>query len=748
MTPVGAEQGEASTSILARPGVRYASTVAAIILALVIISVPIMGVPWSQLLYGVVVGSTYSLEAVALILIYRSNRIINFALAEIGAFGAVIFENLDLHSHVPWGLALPIGVASAGILGFLLETFIGKRFANSSRLIYTVATLGMTQLVAAGELYIVNAFSGSGAQGSIRTPLSALHQRIEGFNFDGNSLVLVAMVPLVILALHMFLHRTHVGIAMRASAENAPRASLLGVPVRTVSTLSWVLASVIGALAICLRSPITGLVSGSSAVGPEELLGALTVAVIARFSDLKTAVWAGWILGAGLTAATYTFAASDPNAIDPMFVAVLVLVILFQRKHVSRIIGNSDSSWKAYDEVRRLPARIRNHPKVRILTLALAALGALIFVAAPALNRTIDYRSSDIIIYGIVAISVVVVTGWSGQISLGQLGFAAIGAGVAGRLTADAKMDFFLSLVLSGLAGAAVSVVLGLVAARLKGFYFAVVSLGFAVAAAAYFLDPSYFPLLAPNNQVGRPKLFGSISTQGDLAFYYLCLALLVVLIAGLSALRRSRTGRALIAMKDNDRAARSYGISQTRSLLLAFGIAGFVAAIGGALFTAHDRNVSLGLFPPEASITVFAMAVVGGLGSLPGAVAGAVLSEGATLFLKSATLSEMANGVLLLAVLLFMPGGLAELFYKGRDWVIQRLVPASVLGNFFNVRGGQPSFATGDQPAGSSITPAAVSPSGNGSSVGPITTNGDGLGFQSQAPTNLGTSVLEGEGN
>ena len=629
-------------------------------------------VPYGVLLYGVVTGSTYSLIAVGLILVYRANRIINFALAEIGVFGAVLFENLIRASGWPWAAALVVGVATAGAAGLVLELGLARRFFTSSRLVLSVATIGMAQLLAFGEYAVGQAFAGRPASAGLRTPLSDLHFRVTGVVFDGNTVLLVAVVPLVAVALGAFLRRTDLGVATRASAENTERAALLGIPVRRLATLAWVLASLLAGLATVLRSPVVGIVSGSTLQGSTLLLRALTVAVLARFEDIRVAIVAGLAVGAIEQGLYYAYGGSTVS--DVVFVGLIILALLLQRRRRERPDDAQASSWEAIDAVRPLATWQRRLPAVRWGRLAVWAAVAAVVVAVPtALTPSRVFLASDVVVYAIVAVSLVVVTGWSGHISLGQFGLVAIGAAVAARLSADVHWDFLLALVLGGVAGAVVSMVLGAAAFRIKGFLFAVTSLGFAVAVGSFFLNARFFPYLLPTHRPERPVLFGRFDLNGELAYFYFSPAVLALLVLAVVVLRRTRTGRVLIAMRDNDQAARSFGIGRVTSQLLGFALSGFVAGVAGGVLAAHDHAVSASAFSPAASIAVFSMAVIGGIGSLLGAVLGVVIVRGATLSL-TAQWAQLTTGLGLLAVLLVLPGGLGRAVGSARDALVRRL--------------------------------------------------------------------------
>jgi ABC-type branched-subunit amino acid transport system ATPase component/branched-subunit amino acid ABC-type transport system permease component len=661
-------------ALLDHPAVRAGAWTigAALVLAAVFHFLLPRQVPYGILLYGVVTGSTYSLIAIGLILVYRANRIINFALAEIGVFGAVLFENLIRASGWPWAAALVFGVATAGAAGLVLELGLARRFFNSSRLVLSVATIGMAQLLAFGEYAVAQAFSSRPASAGLRTPLSDLHFRVTGVVFDGNAVLLVAALPLVAVALGAFLRRTDLGVATRASAENTERASLLGIPVRRLATLAWVLAALLAGLATVLRSPVVGIVSGSTLQGPTLLLRALTVAVLARFEDIRVAIVAGLAVGAIEQGLYYAYGGSTVS--DVVFVAFIIVALLLQRRRRERSDDAQATSWEAIDNVRPLAAWQRRLPAVRWGQLAVWAAVAAVAVAVPAvLTPSRVFLASDVLVYAMVAVSLVVVTGWSGHISLGQFGLVAIGAAVAARLSADVHWDFLLALILGGCAGAVVSMVLGAAAFRIKGFLFAVTSLGFAVAVGSFFLNARFFPYLLPTHRPERPVLFGRFDLNGELAYFYFSLAVLVLLILAVVVLRRTRTGRVLIAMRDNDRAARSFGIGRVTSQLMGFAVSGFVAGVAGGVLAAHDHAVSASAFAPAASIAVFSMAVIGGIGSLLGAVLGVLVVRGATLSL-TAQWAQLTTGLGLLLVLLVLPGGLGRAVLSARDALIRRL--------------------------------------------------------------------------
>jgi branched-chain amino acid transport system permease protein len=187
-----------------------------------------------------------------------------------------------------------------------------------------------------------------------------------------------------------------------------------------------------------------------------------------------------------------------------------------------------------------------------------------------------------------------------------------------------------------------------------------------------FFLDPSRFPALTPG-RVPRPRqLFDDLND--DREFSFLALAGLGLAIFVALGLRHSRTGRVLIAMRDNERAAQAVGLSLVRIRLLTFAISGALAAVAGALFAAQHRTVGASGYGVDASIQIFLMAVIGGLGSVSGVLTGAVYLASVQLFIPSPMVQQLASGAGVALILLFFPSGLGGAVYAARDAFLRRV--------------------------------------------------------------------------
>ncbi len=276
----------------------------------------------------------------------------------------------------------------------------------------------------------------------------------------------------------------------------------------------------------------------------------------------------------------------------------------------------------------------------------------------------------------IITLSVVVLTGWAGQVTLGQMAFVAFGGATGAYATQTWHLDLSLGLLIAGGTGAPVATLVSIPTLRLRGFFPSVTTLAFAIATSSYLLNPQYFSWV-PVNRVARPALFGAFRLTSQPSYYYLCLACLLLVALGVRGVRHSRTGRILLALRENERAIQSFGVNVGRAKLTAFGLSGFIAGVGGCLLVHLLQAFSPSVFGPDQSFEVFITAVVGGLGSLSGAALGAIYLQGGQWFLPGAQWQALASAAGVLLVLMVLPAGLSDVVFRLRDswlrWVATR---------------------------------------------------------------------------
>jgi branched-chain amino acid transport system permease protein len=514
------------------------------------------------------------------------------------------------------------------------------------------------------------AFGHAVTTGKFDPPFSA-KITVGEFIFRANDIIALVAVPVVLLGLAFFLGRTNLGIAIRGSAERADRASMLGIPVQRLQTVVWMVASALAFITMFLRAGVVGLPIGQ-VLGPTVLLEALAAVVIGRMDDLPRITAAA--IGIGIIEQTVVYNSSRDSYVAPILFVIIIVALLFERKRRGvRTDEQATSTWQAARETRPIPREMTPLPEVKLLRYGGVALIVGAIVTLPMwLSASRINLASAIAIYAMIGMSLVVLTGWAGQVSLGQMGFVAVGAAVGGALTEKAHWDMALAIIVGGLAGSVIAILIGLPSLRSRGFTLAVTSLAFALATSEYLLDRSSFSWL-PDPIFNRPKILGSVSLQSETSYYFLCLAMLGLTMVAARGLRRSRTGRVLIAIRENEKAAEAYGINATRTKVLGFAISGFIAAAAGVLFVHQQQGLIPASYDPAVSLQVFAMVVIGGLGSVPGAILGAVYIYGVQWFLPQQW-EFLASGVGLLLVLLLLPGGLGAAIADARDGLLRFL--------------------------------------------------------------------------
>ncbi len=624
---------------------------------------------------GIVIGGLTAMIAFGIALVYRANRIVNFAQGDLGGVGATLAVLLIVGPRVPYFVAMLTGIAGAVVLGAVVELLVIRRFFRAPRLILTVATIGLAQILAFGEITMPQLFDLTVPPQSFPSPFDFSFE-IAPVIFRGNDIVAMMAVPVAIAGLAAFFRYTNIGIAVRASAESADRAFLLGIPVKRIHTIVWVIATVLATVAVMLRAGIVGLPIGT-VLGPGILLRALAAAVIGRMERLVSIFAAAVVLG--IAEQSVLWHSGRGLLADAVLFGVVVVALLLQRRSAARSEPGDASSWHAAAEVRPLPQELAALPEVRWgLRYGPAALAGLAAVALPlVLSESRTNLLAVVAIWAVIGLSLVVLTGWAGQISLGQMAFVGFGAATAGALTVNAGVDLLVSLVAAGLCGAVVATIIGIPALRIRGLFLAVTTLAFALATSSYFLNFEFFGpgtrlLGVPvgwlaTDRVDRDPVFGHLQVASETQFYYFTLAALAFAIFAAQGIRKARTGRLLIGIRENEKAAQGFGVNVTRMRLTAFAISGFLAAYAGGLLVHHQQSIEISSFVPGESLKVFTMVVIGGLGSIPGAVIGAVYVRGIEYFLPAGW-RFLASGIGLLIVLMVIPAGLGPALYGLRD--------------------------------------------------------------------------------
>lgn len=639
-----------------------------------------MNVGLTDLVLGSVSGLTYGVLALGLALIYKSGRFVNFAHGNLGVVCAVLFGKAVVDWGVPYWVALPVALAFGGALGGLLELGIVRRLFDAPRLVLVVATIGVSQILLFLSLQrFMNADQNSLRESGYPVPFQA-EWTIGGVILRGGEIGILVLAPVVTLAVAAFFRYTSYGQAIRAAAENPDAARLAGISVRRMSTLVWVIAGVLAAFTLILVStqrPVFQV----GALGPGILVRALGAALVGRMTNLPVVF--GAALGIGVFE-RIVLANFDEGGLGDLFVFVVIMAALaFQGREIARSTrdGQSDVTFGA--ELQALPARVRNLPSVRRLQRATVFGGLALAVALPQLPILgFDTQGKAFLLsltlgYVLVGLSMTLLVGWAGQVSLGQFALVGVGSFTAARIGEGLPLPLLVIVV--GLVGAGVAVVVGLPAVRIQGLFLAVSTLAFAVVAKSWIFQQ---PTLAGTDSTAsmpRPDLLarfdlGEAIVERDV--YYFALLLVVLATLAVRNVRASSVGRSFIAVRDNDKAARSDGLSAAGTRLLSFALSGFLASVAGVVFALARVNFDARDYDPAVSLNMLLMVIIGGLGSIPGAILGAAFVYGLpALFGTSDLVQLLTSGIGVLIVLLFLPGGLMQLVHRARAPFIERAV-------------------------------------------------------------------------
>ncbi len=636
-------------------------------LLIVAVQLAFFGVPAGPWIRGVVLGLLTALLAIGMALVYRANRVINFAQADLGFVPASLAVGLIVFSGLPYLFGFAVGLVASVALGAVVELAFVRRFAKASRLVLTVATIGITQLLAVLALLVPRMWGKSAASQRIDPPVDwkLTIGGSSGFVLSANDLIVLIVAPLAMIGVAWFLGATRLGTAIRGSAERSERALMLGIPVAWLSTLVWSIAAGLSFLALFMRAGVIGIPLGA-ALSLQQLVLALAALVMGRLRHLPTIAFSA--LALGILEWGVTWNTNDPLLVMPIVGAAVLIALLLQRRQYGRADRDEAATWRLADEVKPLEPQVARLPLVRLLRWGTAALILIGLALIPILLRTDQViKATAVAVFAVIGLSLVVLAGWAGQISLGQMAFVAIGAAVSGKCTISWNVDMSLSLLAGGAAGAFAALVVGLPALRLRGLYLAVTTLVFGLAVNSWLLNRKFFGWI-PQQRIERLPLFGRIDVSTPTRFYVYTLVVLALVYVALHGIRHSRTGRAIVALRENELAAQAFSVQPIPVKLTAFLISGFVAGIAGGLFVQLSQSFDLTSYGAGTSLDVFTSAVVGGLGSLFGGVLGAVFLRGSQWFITAAEWRLLSSALGVLIVLLVIPGGLASLVIKIRD--------------------------------------------------------------------------------
>ena len=630
-----------------------------------------LAVTWvnGQVLFdGLVQGLTIAFMAVGIVLIYRASRVINFAVGSMGLVGAATLSLMVLQYGVPYWLAAIVALLIGLVFGAAIDLVVIRRLRNAPRVIVLVATIGVAQLAQA----ITTAIPKPSNAAAHFPPAVGGSWMVGTVAIRGADVAVLVTVPLVLAALTWFFTRTTYGKTVKASAANPDLARLSGVSPKLVSLMVWTIAGGLSTAGLVLIAGQSGSATSLVTLGPDTLLYALAAAIIGGMVSFRRTIIGAIAVGVGVSLINFNFLA-DPGLIYVFLFGVIVVAVWFY----SRGTSPETKVFSFTPKARPIPRTLQGIWWVRNLDrfglVALAAIGIVLPLIATAPSS--QQLLSTIVAYAICASSLTVLTGWAGQLSLGQMAFAGIGALLGARLVVEG-VPFWVAIAVATVAMAVLAVVVGLGSLRVRGLLLAVTTFAFAILAGQYLYT---LPLLSGDSPDGqnvpfvRGRFLG-LSFSGQRAYYYAALVVLFIVVAVLSWLRRTTFGRRVIAVRDNERTAAAYRTNPIRTKVAAFALAGALAGLGGGLLAGAYSNIAFtqNFFLVNDSLVLVALVVIGGLGSINGAIIGAVWIVGIPAIDPSnQVLTLLASSLGLLILLLYFPRGLNQITYDIRDAIL-----------------------------------------------------------------------------
>ena len=598
---------------------------------------------------GLTIGCVYSLVGLGFALTLRATELINFAQGEMVMLGALIGYTLLATLGSPFIVTFVVATLGTGVVGVLLERLILRPMLRRKAplLNLLIATLGMSIALQAAAIIIW------GREPIPYPPIFGQGITVLGITVQPLNLWILGLGFALMAALHFFFKKTLIGISWRAASLDPSTAALYGVDRGINVALTFGISAGLGGAAGVLIAP---LFFASFGIGHAVLIKAFAAAAIGGFGIVGTMV-GGLVVGVVETLAAGVVSSEYKNVI--MYGMLLVILMLFFRPTMpaGRSITEGSKVLVASD-IAALVAGVPRWIKTSALVIAIGVWMAFPWVADPYVLRIVNLAT----ILAISALGLQLIVGYTGQFSFGHAAFYGVGAYASALLVLKLKLPFVVALPFAAIAAAITGALVAPVL-RLSGHYLAIATL--AVGEIVFVLMINWKGLT--NGAYGiygipMPDV-GPLEINTDEKYFILASLTLALIYFIARRLVHSRFGRALVAVRENELAATASGINPLRQKAAAFIYGSASAGVAGALYAHYASYINPELFGFTTSVQMVVMVVVGGLGSMPGAIIGALVVVLLPEFLRAfADYRLVIYGGLIIAFMMFLPGGLADI--------------------------------------------------------------------------------------
>jgi branched-chain amino acid transport system permease protein len=601
----------------------------------------------SYVVVGIIYGCLYALTATALVVTYTTSGIFNFGVGAMGMFLAFVYWQVSVHWGVPWPIAVILVLfIAAPIMGAVIERVLIRYLYSASLGVTLVITLGLLLflLYAADDLW----------KPTVTRNLPTIFPgqfHVFGVSVTYYQVMVLLVSVAVAFLLRLFFKRTRTGIAMRAVVDDRELTARSGASPARISRYSWMLGAVLAGLAGIL---IAG--NNLEQLNPFNLtilvINGFAAAVVGRLKSLPLTVAGAMILGLLTSFGTGYLPISLLSDLEPVIPMVLLFVALLALPQ---------------DRL-RTAAFGRRRPRRTTSLRSSLAMGLLFVVGCWAVSYILSPGNlitfGEGIVLGVVMLSLVLLTGYAGQVSLCQMTLAGFGAFCMGKILGG---DSAIGLIAAFLLPAAVGAVLALIVLRLRGIYLALSTLAF-----AYGMDNLFF-----NRELGQGGILsvGRLGLHSQRGFLVEVAVLFAACAVGVLAIRRGELGRRLAALNDSEVACASIGMDITLTKVVAFTLAAGIAGLGGALYGGWQRQVSPNDFQMLFSLIVLLLVALGGLDTVAGAFAAAIFYALQPVIQNHVSIQNFSGLLIGLGAISLgrNPSGIVGQVSDGLDWLRSR---------------------------------------------------------------------------
>lgn len=592
---------------------------------------------------GFIHGGAYALVAVGMSLIFGVTNVANFAQGSLVAVGIMI--SWWLASSFGWGIwaTLLVVILVSGLLGLAINALVITPLEGRKPIAALLATIGVSQILDNGLQIIF----GSQTR-SFPKLLPTYNLQLFGVRFGTSDLVMLGLLVLLMIGLWAFLKYGKAGQAIRATSQDAEAARQMGIPVKQIRHLAFVIGSILAGVS----GIFIGLFNGNINPMNGSVIGttAFVAATMGGLGSIPGAVVGGIALGIIESVGVYLL---GDGVRDLLTFGVLIIVLIWKPQGLlgGKVEVETEPLTKTFLSA-GTPIRL---PKWGNLGLIVLALASPFFVSA-----YVAGVGTQIVIYAIAAVGLTLISGSAGQTIVGMAGPMIVGAYASALLTTKAGWPFLLALVASGFLAAFFSSLLTFPVWKLSGHYVAIATI--AVGSVTVAIVRVWEPLTNGSlgiHGISFPKVFGQLLYTPQM-FYLLDLVVLIITLLLVSRIRASHLGRVFEAIGADQEASKAVGIHTSAYKALAFAIAAFFTGLSGSLLAHQYSYIDPTIFNANVSILILTIIVLGGMKSPLGAVIGSIVLIGAPELLRFATeVRILTYGLLLILIILFRPQGL-----------------------------------------------------------------------------------------